>query len=34
MSVNPFKLALVFGLFLGLWHVCWAALVYSVWHRS
>lgn len=28
MSVNPFKLALVFGLFLGLWHACWAVLVY------
>lgn len=28
MSVNPFKLALIFGLFLALWHTCWVILVY------
>lgn len=24
---NPFKVGLVFALFLALWHACWAALV-------
>lgn len=28
MPVSPFKLALVFGVFLALWHACWSALVY------
>jgi len=27
MHVNPLKVGLVFGLFLALWHLCWAALV-------
>jgi hypothetical protein len=27
MRANPLKVAIVFGLFLGLWHACWAALV-------
>ena len=25
--VNPFKVGVVFALFLALWHACWAALV-------
>ena len=27
MSANPLKVGLVFGIFLGLWHAGWAALV-------
>ena len=29
MRIRPLKLAFALGLFLGLWHVCWSALVYT-----